>query len=68
MCILVKHNYMVVQICIIYYIKNYMFRPFSFAIFRLINEKLSKQLHLTCVGCMQWGGKMRSGNEISHVV
>jgi len=31
---------MVVEICIIYYIKNnYMFRPFSLAIFRLINEK-----------------------------
>jgi len=40
---------MVVEICIIYYIKNnYMFWPFSLAIFRLINEKLSKQLHLTC--------------------
>jgi len=39
---------------IIYYIKNnYMFQPFSLAIFRLINEKLSKQLHLTCVGCIQ---------------
>jgi len=45
-----------------------MFRPFSLAIFRLINEKLSKQLHLTCVGCIQCGGKMWSGNEISHVV
>ena len=45
-----------------------MFRPISLAIFRLINEKLSKQLHLTCVGCIQWGGKMSSGNEISHVV
>jgi len=33
---------MVVEICIIYYIKNnYMFRPFSLAIFRLIIEKLS---------------------------
>jgi len=53
----------------IYYIKiNYMFRPFSLAIFRLINEKFSKQLHLTCVDCIQWGGKMRSGNAISHVV
>jgi len=45
-----------------------MFRPFSLAIFRLINEKLSKQLHLTCVGCIQWGGKMWSGYEISHAV
>jgi len=60
---------MVIEICIIYYINNnYMFRPFSLAIFRLINEKLSKQLQLTCVGCIQWGGKMWSGNEISHVV
>ena len=60
---------MVVEICIIYYIKNnYVFRRFSLAIFRLINEKLSKQLHLTRVGCIQWGGKMWSGNEISHVV
>jgi len=63
---------MVVEICIIYYIKNnYMFRPFSLAIFRLIIEKISKQskqLHLTCVGCIQWGGKMWSGNEISPVV
>jgi len=31
----------VVEICIIYYIKNnYMFRPFSLAVFRLINEKI----------------------------
>jgi len=60
---------MVVEICIIYYIKiNYMFQPFSLAIFRLIIEKLSKQLHLTCVGCIQWGGKIWSGNEISHVM
>jgi len=51
---------MVVEICIIYYIKiNYIFRPFSLAIFRLVIEtKLNKQLHLTCVGCIQWGGKM----------
>ena len=60
---------MVVEVCIIYYIKNnHMFRAFSLAIFRLINIKLSKQLHLTCVGCIQWGGKMWSGNEISHVL
>jgi len=59
---------MVVEICVIYYIKNYMFRPFSLAIFRLINEKLSKQLHLTCVGCIQRGGKRWSGYEISHVL
>jgi len=35
---------------------------------QVVNEKLSKQLHLPCVGCIQWGGKMWSGNEISHVV
>ena len=59
---------MMVELCIIYYIKkNYMFRPFL-AIFRLIVEKLIKQLHLTYVGCIQWGGKVWSGNEISHVV
>jgi len=59
---------MVVEICVIYYIKiNYMFRPFSLAIFRLINEKLSKQLHLTCVGCIQWRGKMWSGYKVLHV-
>ena len=60
---------MVVEICIIYYIKiNYMFRPFSLTIFRLIIEKLSKRLHLTCVGCIQGGGKMWSGNEILYVL
>jgi len=60
---------MVVEICIIYYIKNnYMFRPFPLAVFRLINEKLSKQLHLGCVGCIQGGGKRWSGYEISHVL
>ena len=42
-----------------------MFRSFSLTIFRLINEKLSKQLHLTCVGCIQWGGKRWSGYECS---
>ena len=58
-----------VEICVIYYIKNnYKFQPFSLASFRLINEKLRKQLHSNCVGCIQWGGKMWSGNEISHVV
>jgi len=43
----------------IYYIKNnYMFWHFTFAIFRLRNKKkLSKQLYLTYVGCIQWGGK-----------
>ena len=45
-------------IYIIYYIEiNYMLRHFSLAIFRLIYEKLSKQLYLTCVYCIQWGGK-----------
>jgi len=33
------------------------FQHFSLAIFRLINEKLSKQLYSTCVCCIQWGGK-----------
>ena len=52
----------------IYYIKdNYMFQPFSLAIFRLINEKLTK-LRLTCVGCIQRGGKRWSGYGISHVL
>ena len=42
----------------IYYIKNnYMFRHLTLAIFRLRNEKLSKQLNSTYVGCIQWGGK-----------
>jgi len=41
---------------------------FSLAIFRLVHEKLSKQLHSTCVGCIQWGGKRWSGYEISHVL
>ena len=60
---------MVVYICIIYYIKNnYMFRPFSFAIFRLINEKFRNQLHSTCVGSIQWGGQGWSGYEILHVL
>ena len=46
---------MVVEICIIYYIKiNYMFRPFSLVIFRL------KQLHLTCVGVV-YSGEVRCG-------
>ena len=30
--------------------------------------KLSKQLHSTCVGCIQWRGKRWSGYEISHVL
>jgi hypothetical protein len=42
----------------IYYIKNnYMFRHFTLVVFRLSNEKLSKQLYLTYVGSIQWGGK-----------
>jgi len=56
---------MVIEICIIYYIKN---TTTCLAIFRLINEKFSKQLHSTCVGCIQWGGKRWSGYEISHVL
>jgi len=53
----------------IYYIKNnYMFRHFTLVIFRLINEKISKQLYLTCVGCIQWGGQEWSGYEIWHVL
>ena len=45
---------------IIYYIKNnYTFRHFSLDIFRLINEKLSKQLLLTCAGCIQCGGDLK---------
>ena len=31
-------------------------------------RNIAKQLHSTCVGCIQWGGKMWSGNEIWHVV
>jgi len=58
-----------VETCIIYYIKNnYMFRPFSLAIFRFINEKFRKQLHLTCVGYIQWGHKRWNGYEISNVL
>jgi len=45
-----------------------MFRTFSLAIFRLINEKLSKQLYSTCVCCIQWGGQGWSGYDISHVL
>ena len=42
----------------IYYTENYMFRHLKMAIFRLRNKKkLSKQLYLTYVGCIQWGGK-----------
>jgi hypothetical protein len=52
----------------IYYIdNNYMFRHLSLAIFRLINEKLSKQLYSNCVYCIQCGGKSWSGYEISHL-
>jgi len=42
----------------IYYIQNnYTFRHFSLAIFRMRNEKISKQLYSTSVGCIQLGGK-----------
>ena len=58
-----------IYIYIIYYIgNNHMFRHFSLAIFRLIYEKLSKQLYLTCVYSIQWGGKRWSGYEIWHVL
>jgi len=51
-------GYIYIYIYNIYYIdNNYMFWHFSLAIFRLINEKLSKQLYSTCVYCIQWGGK-----------
>jgi len=36
----------------IYYIKNNMFRPFTLTIIRLRNEKLSKQLYSSYVGCV----------------
>ena len=45
-----------------------MFRHFSLAIFRLINKKLYKQLHSTCLYCIQWGGKRCGGYEIWHVL
>jgi len=49
-----------------------MFRPFSLAIFRLINEKLktlTKQLYLIYVSFfIQCGGKVWGGNGISHIV
>ena len=42
----------------IYYIKYYVFRHLTLAIFRSRNEKkLSKQLYSTYVGCIQWGGE-----------
>ena len=48
--------YIYIYIYNIYYISNnYMFRHFSLGIFRLISEKFSKQLYLTCVYCIQWG-------------
>ena len=45
-----------------------MFRHFSLAIFRLINEKIIKQLYSTCVYYIQWGGKRLNGYEMSHVL
>jgi len=54
----VRQVYGDIYIYRIYYIKNNdMFRPFSLAIIRLINEKLSKQLHSTCVGL--YSGEVR---------
>ena len=31
-------------------------------------RNIGKQLHSTCVGCIQWGGQGWSGYEISHVL
>jgi hypothetical protein len=57
------------DIRIIYYImNNYMFRHFSLAIFRLINEKILVSSYTRLVCCIQWGGKRWSGYEISHVL
>jgi len=45
-------------IYIIYYMRyNYMFRHLTMTIFRLRNEKLSKQLYSTYVGSIQQGSK-----------
>ena len=59
-----------IDMYIIYYIKNnYMFRPFSLAIFRLINEKkLSKQLYSTCVVCIQWEGEVGTRSMTIHSI
>jgi len=52
---------MVVEICIVYYIKNnYMFRPFSLAIFRLINEKNLVNSY-TRVVWVVYSGEVRGG-------
>jgi len=52
----------------IYYIKNnYIFQPFSLAIFRLINEKLGKQLHSGRVGYIQWGSKRPRTHSTSYL-
>ena len=45
-----------------------MFRHFTLAIFMLRNEKLSKQLYSTYVGCIEWGGKGCGGYEIWYVL
>jgi len=45
-----------------------MFRHFTLVIFRLRNEKLSKKLYLTYVGCIHWGGRRWGGYEISYVL
>ena len=53
----------------IYYIKiNYMFRPFTLAIIRLRNKKLSKQLYSSYLCSIQRGGERRSEHEIWHVL
>ena len=58
-----------IHIYTIYYIgRNYMFWHFPLAIFRLIYEKLSKQLYSNFISCIQRGGKRWSGYDISHVL
>ena len=54
---------------IIYYIKtSYMFRPLSLAVFSLINEKLSNQVHSTCVGCIKVEVRGEVGTRVSYVL
>ena len=31
-------------------------------------RNICKQLHSTCVGCIQWGGQGWGGYEMSHVL
>jgi len=52
---------MVVQICIIYYIKiNYMFRPFSLAIFRLMGTAVAQWLRC-CATNRKFAGSIPAG-------